>query len=56
VLTLGARIEEPAAFVAKLNDLLVTLTREPENAPEPPQDAPEPPQDAAGPPPAGEDG
>ena len=26
VLTLGARIEEPAGFVAKLNDLLVTLT------------------------------
>jgi molecular chaperone HtpG len=26
VLTLGARIEEPAAFVARLNDLLVTLT------------------------------
>jgi molecular chaperone HtpG len=42
VLTLGARIEEPATFVAKLNDLLVSLTREP--------------QDAAEPPPAGEDG
>ena len=26
VLTLGARIEEPAAFVARLNDLLVSLT------------------------------
>jgi molecular chaperone HtpG len=26
VLTLGARIEEPAAFVTKLNDLLMTLT------------------------------
>jgi len=26
VLTLGARIEEPAAFVTQLNDLLVTLT------------------------------
>jgi len=49
VLTLGARIEEPAAFVAKLNDLLVTLTREPE-------DTAEPPPDAAEPPPAGEDG
>jgi len=48
VLTLGARIEEPAAFVAKLNELLVTLTQEP--------DAPaEPPEDAAEPPPAGED-
>jgi molecular chaperone HtpG len=42
VLTLGARIEKPAAFVANLNDLLVSLTREP--------------QDAAEPPPAGEDG
>jgi hypothetical protein len=49
VLTLGARIEEPAVFVAKLNDLLVTLTREPE-------DTAEPPPDAAEPPPAGEDG
>jgi molecular chaperone HtpG len=28
VLTLGARIEDPAAFVATLNDLLVTLTGE----------------------------
>jgi molecular chaperone HtpG len=26
VLTLGARIEDPAAFVTRLNDLLVTLT------------------------------
>jgi molecular chaperone HtpG len=49
VLTLGARIEEPAAFVAKLNDLLVTLTRESD-------DPAEPPQDAAEPAPAGEDG
>ena len=63
VLTLGARIEEPAAFVAKLNDLLVTLTREPDDPAEPPQDAAGPPEDAAGPPedaagaaPAGEDG
>ena len=56
VLTLGARIEEPAAFVAKLNDLLVTLTREPEAAAEPPQDAADPLKDAAEPPPAGEDG
>jgi molecular chaperone HtpG len=63
ILTLGARIEEPAAFVAKLNDLLVTLTREPEDAPEPPEataelpkDAAEPPQDAAEPPSAGEGG
>jgi molecular chaperone HtpG len=28
VLTLGARIEEPASFVAQLNDLLVTLTED----------------------------
>ena len=28
VLTLGARIEEPAAFVTRLNDLLVTLTEQ----------------------------
>jgi len=28
VLTLGARIDDPAAFVAKLNDLLVNLTEE----------------------------
>ncbi len=31
VLTLGARLEDPAAFVAKLNGLLVTLTGEPED-------------------------
>ncbi len=28
VLTLGARLEDPAVFVAKLNDLLVSLTQE----------------------------
>jgi molecular chaperone HtpG len=28
VLTLGARIEEPAAFVGRLNDLLVSLSAE----------------------------
>jgi molecular chaperone HtpG len=47
VLTLGARIEEPAAFVSRLNDLLVTLTdadetpsaQDPDPAPAP---APEP--------------
>jgi molecular chaperone HtpG len=38
VLTLGARIEEPAAFVARLNDLLVALSADP---PEP-GPAPEP--------------
>jgi hypothetical protein len=26
VLTLGARIDDPAAFVSQLNELLVTLT------------------------------
>jgi molecular chaperone HtpG len=36
VLTLGARMEEPAAFVSRLNDLLVTLTgAAPASAPEP---------------------
>ena len=30
VLTLGARIEDPAAFVTRLNDLLVTLADQPE--------------------------
>jgi len=55
VLTLGARIEEPATFVANLNDLLVTLTRDREDPAESPQAA-EPPEDPAEPPPAGEDG
>jgi molecular chaperone HtpG len=55
VLTLGARIEEPATFVANLNELLVSLTRDPEDPAEPPQAA-EPPEDPAEPPPAGADG
>ena len=38
VLTLGARIEEPAAFVGRLNDLLVTLA----SAEDPAEPAPEP--------------
>ena len=45
VLTLGARIEEPAAFVSRLNDLLVTLTGAGEPASEPgpaPDSKPEP--------------
>jgi molecular chaperone HtpG len=29
VLTLGARIDDPAGFVTRLNDLLTTLTDEP---------------------------
>jgi hypothetical protein len=40
-LTLGARIEDPAAFVAKLNSLLVTLIQTPEDAPAEPAAAPE---------------
>jgi molecular chaperone HtpG len=32
ILTLGARIDDPAAFVARLNDLLVTLASEPSTA------------------------
>jgi molecular chaperone HtpG len=60
VLTLGARIEDPAAFVAKLNSLLVTLTQEPDDPAEPqnpsePVDAAPEPVDAASPPP-GSDG
>jgi len=41
VLTMGARIEEPAAFVSRLNDLLVTLsgTAEAPAAPAPAPDA-----------------
>ena len=43
VLTLGARIEEPAAFVSRLNDLLVTLTDADETPPDPdPEPEPEP--------------
>jgi molecular chaperone HtpG len=40
VLTLGARIDDPAAFVSQLNDLLVTLSQAPESkADEPLQEA-----------------
>jgi molecular chaperone HtpG len=40
VLTLGARLEDPAVFVAKLNDLLVTLTQEePADPPAPPAES-----------------
>ena len=46
VLTLGTRIEEPAAFVGRLNDLLVSLSADPAPAPEAsapdPADYPEP--------------
>jgi molecular chaperone HtpG len=60
VLTLGARIEDPAAFVAKLNRLLVTLTQEPDDPAEPqnpsePVEAAAEPVEAASPPP-GSDG
>jgi molecular chaperone HtpG len=34
VLTLGARIEDPAVFVTRLNDLLVTLTEQTDGVPE----------------------
>ena len=37
VLTLGARIEEPAAFVGRLNDLLVSLSAESPDADDQPQ-------------------
>ncbi|HEY7143752.1 MAG TPA: molecular chaperone HtpG [Streptosporangiaceae bacterium] len=41
ILTLGARIDDPAAFVSHLNDLLVTLTGEDSPQPDSPQpDAP----------------
>jgi molecular chaperone HtpG len=49
VLTLGARIDEPAAFVTRMNDLLLTLTNQtdgvvdaeqPEAEPEPPEAQP----------------
>jgi molecular chaperone HtpG len=56
VLTLGARIEEPATFVANLNDLLVSLTCEAEGPAKPPEGPAEPPEGPAEPPPAGEDG
>jgi molecular chaperone HtpG len=48
ILTLGARIEEPAAFVSRLNDLLLTLTgaTEPPAAPAP-DPAPAPDADAS---------
>jgi molecular chaperone HtpG len=40
VLTLGARLADPAVFVAKLNDLLVTLTQEePADPPAPPAES-----------------
>ena len=47
VLTLGARITEPAAFVARLNDLLVNLTEQADGVTDPePQDADPEPQEA----------
>jgi molecular chaperone HtpG len=55
VLTLGAQIEDPGSFVARLNDLLLALTREPpaESTPGSPP-PPEPPAEstADSPPPA----
>ena len=50
ILTLSARIEDPAAFVARLNSLLVTLIQAPEDVPaEPAESAPEPVNAAAEP-------
>jgi molecular chaperone HtpG len=40
VLTLGARIEEPAAFVGRLNDLLVFLSAESPGAESPGAESP----------------
>jgi molecular chaperone HtpG len=42
ILTLGARIEEPAGFVTRLNDLLVTLTGAEEPSAAAPVTAPDP--------------
>jgi molecular chaperone HtpG len=41
VLTLGARIEEPAAFVGRLNDLLVSLSAESPDAGSPDAGSPD---------------
>ena len=41
VLTLGARIEEPAAFVGRLNDLLVSLSAESPDAESPDAESPD---------------
>jgi molecular chaperone HtpG len=41
VLTLGARIEEPAAFVGRLNDLLVSLSAESPSAESPDAGSPD---------------
>jgi molecular chaperone HtpG len=51
ILTLGARIDDPAAFVSRLNDLLVALTEQPPDtqAEQPPDvQAEQPPDDEGG--------
>jgi molecular chaperone HtpG len=53
VLTLGARIEEPAAFVGRLNDLLVFLSAESPGAESPGAQSPGAESPGAGPPDAG---
>jgi molecular chaperone HtpG len=56
VLTLGARIEEPAAFVGRLNDLLVFLSAESPGAGPPDAGPPDAESPDAGPPDAGDRG
>jgi molecular chaperone HtpG len=60
VLTLGARIEDPAAFVSRLNELLVTLAGAPPAGPpareEPPASEPPAGETPAGDIPAGPPG
>jgi molecular chaperone HtpG len=53
VLTLGARIEEPAAFVGRLNDLLVSLSAESSDTGSPDAEPPDAGDRDAGPPDAG---
>jgi molecular chaperone HtpG len=50
VLTLGARIDDPAAFVSRLNDLLVALTSDAPAGPPAGQPAGPPAGQSAGPP------
>jgi len=54
VLTLGARIEEPAAFVGRLNDLLVSLSAESPGAESPDAGTPDAGTPGAGTPDAGD--
>jgi hypothetical protein len=47
VLTFGALIEDPAGFVTRLNDLLMSLATDTPQTPEPPE-TPQAPGTAAG--------